>query len=575
METKYTNERNVQIVLSLLKAHGIKKVIASPGGTNMTIVASMQQDPFFEIYSVVDERSAAYMACGLAAETGEVIVLSCTQATASRNYLPGLTEAFYRKLPILAITSGRSLSKVGHHMDQVIDRSVIPNDVAKLSVTIPTIKDKEDEWDCTIKANKAILELTRQGFGPVHINLPTTYSRDFSVKELPPVRIIKRINEGQEFPKLPQGNIGIFVGSHLRWSQELTNVVENFCSRNNAIVLCDHTSNYKGEYSVLFSLIEAQNQSVFKKDDLDILIHIGEVSGSGYYNAREVWRVSEDGEIRDTFQKLTYVFEMREESFFSHYIQESKSTTNHLHSTMKDKYNELYNKIPELPFSNIWVAKKMAKLLPENSALHLAIRNSLRAWNFFEIPDSVLGYSNVGGFGIDGCVSSLIGSSLANHNKIHFGIFGDLAFFYDLNSLGIRYVNNNLRILLINNAGGQEFRNHNSMGSIFGDEADKYIAAGGHFGNKSNHLIKHYAEDLGFEYITASNKKDFENVYDRFLTQEITEKPILFEVFTCSNEEIDALKKISSLTITGKIVESARGIVKGKAFNMAKNLIKK
>lgn len=575
METKYTNERNVQIVLSLLKAHGIKKVIASPGGTNMTIVASMQQDPFFEIYSVVDERSAAYMACGLAAETGEVIVLSCTQATASRNYLPGLTEAFYRKLPILAITSGRSLSKVGHHMDQVIDRSVIPNDVAKLSVTIPTIKDKEDEWDCTIKANKAILELTRQGFGPVHINLPTTYSRDFSVKELPPVRIIKRINEGQEFPKLPQGNIGIFVGSHLRWSQELTNVVENFCSRNNAIVLCDHTSNYKGEYSVLFSLIEAQNQSVFKKDDLDILIHIGEVSGSGYYNAREVWRVSEDGEIRDTFQKLTYVFEMREESFFSHYIQASKSTTNHLHSTMKDKYNELYNKIPELPFSNIWVAKKMAKLLPENSALHLAIRNSLRAWNFFEIPDSVLGYSNVGGFGIDGCVSSLIGSSLADHNKIHFGIFGDLAFFYDLNSLGIRYINNNLRILLINNAGGQEFRNHNSMGSIFGDEADKYIAAGGHFGNKSNHLIKHYAEDLGFEYITASNKEDFENVYESFLTQEITAKPILFEVFTCSNEEIDALKKISSLTMSGKIVESARGIVKGKAFNMAKKLIKK
>ena len=102
MENKYyTKERNVQIVLSLLKAHGIRKVIASPGSTNIAVVGSMEHDPFFEIYSCVDERSAAYMACGLSAESGEPVVLSCTGATASRNYYPGLTEAYYRKLPIL------------------------------------------------------------------------------------------------------------------------------------------------------------------------------------------------------------------------------------------------------------------------------------------------------------------------------------------------------------------------------------------------------------------------------------------------------------------------------------------
>lgn len=84
MDKYYTSERNVQIVLALLKAHGIRKVIASPGTTNITLVASMQQDPFFEMYSSVDERSAAYMACGLAAESGEPVVLSCTGATASR-----------------------------------------------------------------------------------------------------------------------------------------------------------------------------------------------------------------------------------------------------------------------------------------------------------------------------------------------------------------------------------------------------------------------------------------------------------------------------------------------------------
>ena len=100
----YTSERNVQIVISLLKAHGIHRVIASPGTTNMTFVVSVENDPWFQVWSSVDERSAAYLACGMAAETGEPVVISCTGATASRNYMPGLTEAYYRKLPVLAIT---------------------------------------------------------------------------------------------------------------------------------------------------------------------------------------------------------------------------------------------------------------------------------------------------------------------------------------------------------------------------------------------------------------------------------------------------------------------------------------
>ena len=80
----YTAERNAQIVISLLKAHGIKRVIASPGATNVAFVASIQQDPFFEIYSCVDERSAAYMACGLAAETIRSCGLLCARGRWSR-----------------------------------------------------------------------------------------------------------------------------------------------------------------------------------------------------------------------------------------------------------------------------------------------------------------------------------------------------------------------------------------------------------------------------------------------------------------------------------------------------------
>lgn len=101
MNTNYTSEKHVQILIALLKEHKIRYVIVSPGTTNLNFVASIQSDPFFTLYSSVDERSAAYMACGLAAETGEPVALSCTGATASRNYLPGLTEAYYRQLPVI------------------------------------------------------------------------------------------------------------------------------------------------------------------------------------------------------------------------------------------------------------------------------------------------------------------------------------------------------------------------------------------------------------------------------------------------------------------------------------------
>ena len=113
----YTNERNAQIVIALLKAHGIRKIIASPGTTNICLVSSMQRDSYFEMYSAPEERSAGYMACGLAAESGEPVVITCTGATASRNYLPAMTEAFYRKLSVLVITCSRRNYRIYRPID--------------------------------------------------------------------------------------------------------------------------------------------------------------------------------------------------------------------------------------------------------------------------------------------------------------------------------------------------------------------------------------------------------------------------------------------------------------------------
>lgn len=580
MDTFYTAERNTQILIALMKAHGVRKIIASPGTTNISLVASLQHDPFFEIYSSVDERSAAYLACGLAAESGEPVALSCTGATASRNYVPGLTEAFYRKLPVLAVTSTQHTGRVGQMVAQVIDRSVQMKDLVKLSVQLPTVHDADDEWACEVSVNKALLELRRRGGGPVHINLTTKYSRDFSVKELPPARVINRICHKDVLPELKRGRVGIFVGAHIKWDGELLKVVDDFCEAYDGVVFCDHTSNYRGKFRVFPALMCSQAKCSTPARKFDVLIHIGEISGSYMeFAAGQVWRVSPDGEVCDVFKKLRYVFEMEEKEFFMRYA--ANAPKDYAQPTfIKEWHDECVKvsaKIPELPFSNIWIAQLTAAKLPEGCALHLGILNSLRSWNFFETPDTIAGYSNTGGFGIDGGVSSLIGASLANREKLYFGIIGDLAFFYDMNVIGNRHVGNNVRIMLINNGRGTEFRNYNHPAERFGNNADAYMAAAGHFGNKSHLLVKHYAEDLGYEYMSASKKEEYMAHMERFITPQITDRPMLFEVFTDSADESKALEIMNHLETSpeGAAKDMARKILGPSGVQTLKKILKK
>lgn len=587
----YTTEKNIQAVISLMKAHGVRKVIVSPGATNVTFVGSLQLDSWFELYSSVDERSAAYIACGLAAETGEPVALSCTGATASRNYIPGLTEAFYRKLPVLAITSTQYPGRVGSYTAQVIDRSQQLNDMVVYSAQAMIPHTPEEEWSLNVELNKAFIALRKNGGGPVHINLMTNYSKDFSVRELPQLRVIKHVGYHDVLPVLKKGCIGIKVGAHIAWDDELTKAVDRFCELYEAVVFCEHVSNYKGRYRISPALVALQEQYKAPCLNIDTEIHIGYVEGVGIrIHAEKVWRVNPDGEIRDKTHKTSHVFQMEEVDFFKAYIDLAektaasntdnlitKATKQTFLELCKEECNRVASKIPELPFSNAWIAQRTSMKLPEGSVLHLGILNTMRTWNFFDIPDSVLCYANTGGFGIDGDVSSLLGASLAHPNKLYFGVVGDLAFFYDMNVLGNRYFGKNIRLMLINNGRGTEFRNYQHPAARFEEDADPYMAAAGHFGKQSRKLVKHYAEDLGFEYLTADSKETYLKNVDRFLSPEITERPMLFEVFTDSKNESDVLKILYNIETStkGTAKKLVKDVLGEKGTAVLKGLLKK
>ncbi len=561
MEHYYTNERNHQILIALLKAHKIRYVVASPGTTNSVFVGSIQNDPYFIIYSSVDERSAAYIACGIAHESGEPVILSCTGATAARNYMSGATEAYYSKLPILILTSSQDNNRIGHLYAQVTDRTTPPKDVCRLSLTMPNVYTKDDEWECEINGNKAILELKRHGGGPVHLNLITTYSYNeetaLTCRELPPTRMIQRICYGDKIPDIPKGNVAIFIGSHQIFSDAQIGSIEHFCEANNGVVLCDHTSNYYGKYRIPFAIVINQsplNKANIPAYDVDVLVHIGEVSAEEgamrMIHSKETWRVSPDGEIRDPFRNMSFVFEMSEQSFFGMYSDNTKQINTTYYEKCKAEYEKIIDQRPEqlyrMPFSNVWVASQIAPEIPSGSTVVLSILNTIRTWNYSDFKNDVNVFCPTGGFGIDGATSMMLGTSLVSEDHLSYCITGDLAFFYDLNVIGNRHIHNNIRILLINNGCGFEFKKSYAMAHrLLGEEVDPFVAASNHFGRKSTTLVKHYSEDLGFEYLTAFDKSSFSDVKKKFLSLD-SDKPILLEVFVKNEDEDSALDVIQN-----------------------------
>ena len=557
MSHYYTDEVNTLILIALLKAHGIKKVIASPGTTNISFVGSIQFDSYFEIYSAVDERAAAFMACGLAEESNEPVVLTCTGATASRNYIPGLTEAYYRHLPVLAVTSTQHGGRIGNYVAQVIDRTEQFPDMVKKSYQIPTVHCEEDKQYTVTAINDAILELCHGEAGPVHINLFTTYSNNFVTKELPNYRVVHRIIN-QDFPEIPKGTIGIFVGAHEKFTVEETAAIDGFCKTNNAVVICDQISNYRGQYRFLANFANSQERDLGTKK-FDLIIYIGYVHGAYLnFDGKETWRVNRDGVVRDPYRNLTYVFEIEERDFFEHYINGSENNT--IMEVCNDTVRKLEKKIPELPFSNMWIAKETAQYIPGDSVLHLSILNTLRIWNYFETPNSVLCYSNSGGYGIDGCVSSFIGSAIVNKSIEHFMVVGDLSFFYDLNTL-FNEIPPNVHFMLINNGVGTEFKNYNHRAAYFGADADKFMAAKGHNGFKNLDVVRNLCHNLKIQYLSAANKEEFVAYKDTWLAK--SSAPVLMEVFTTDKDESNALKLMNSIerntSVKSKIKRSAVG----------------
>lgn len=538
MNNKKNKYNTLHYLIALLEAYGIKDVVASPGTQNARFNSIVQENVNFRCFSVVDERSAGYVATGIAHETEKPVVITCTGATASRNYLSAMTEAYYRKIPIIAITFYACTTNSCSLSPHYIDRSVTQNDVKYISIDLPMINTPVDAQNCILMLNTALSAAVYKKQS-VHINCPANNDFKTDFNTFPNIWKTEYYKEDFDYLKdcFKEKKVAVFIGSHDKFSKKEENSISDFAKSWDIPVFCDHISNYHGANKILVS--QAVNMVRLKKEYPNLIIDIGNVSGE--YNCEllfrnaTIWRVSADGLLKcRSGRPVIKTFFCLENVFFERLIN-SEIVKNGYYSVLKAKVEKI--KIPELPLCYALVCKNLANYMPKNCSLHLSILNSLRNMNFFNLDPTIDVNCNVGGFGIDGPVSTLIGQSLGNPNKKHFGLIGDLAFFYDMNILGNRNIKNNVRILVLNNNRGVEFRLNPAIENYFADKTDILIASGGHNTNG----VKCWAEACNFSYIYADNKKDFVEQINEFCNGEF-DKPVLFEVITNVKDEQDGLK---------------------------------
>ena len=547
----YSDKKSILQLVALLKAHGVRKMVLCPGSRNAAIVHTLANIEDFTCYSITDERSAGFFAIGLSLQEGGPTAVCCTSGSALLNLHPAVAEAFYQQIPLIVISADRPAAWIGQMDGQTLPQPNVFGPLVKISVNLPEIQNEEDEWYCNRLINEAILETTHHGKGPVHINVPISEPiYRFTAKELPDVRMITRyqglniydrdykelINKLNGFNKrmVVAGQMSLIYQFDKKYIKPLS---------KNFVWLTEHLSNQIVPTEPIKNFdvaISAMDENRQKQMVPDLLItyggHIVSKQLKKYlrnHPPKEHWHISQDGKVVDLFGCLTTVIEMDPFEFLEKIalLLDNKPTN---YPLMWENWCKIIPE-PSLPYSQISVTGDLVKALPTPCALHLANSSTVRYAQLFPLSPDVEVCCNRGVNGIEGSLSAAIGYATAS-DKLNFVIIGDLSFFYDMNALWCTHFNNNLRILLLNNEGGEIFHTLPGMDKS-GGTSRKFITA------EHQTSAKGWAEERGFFYQRVTDAEEWEDALATFASAEENPKPMLLEVMTDKTEDTTLLRE--------------------------------
>ena len=546
----YTDKKSILQLAALLKAHGIRKIVLCPGSRNIPIVQTLANIPDFTCYPMTDERSAGFFALGLALHGGTPAAVCCTSGTALLNLHPAVAEAFYQQVPLVVISADRPAAWIGQMDGQTLPQPGVFGSLVKKSVDLPEVDSEESEWYCNRLINEALLELNHHGKGPVHINVPI--SEPFfklPVTELPEVRVITRYQGLSVYDKDYQplidrlnryqrrmavvGQMNLIylfdkrytkmLYKHFAWfTENISNqTVPGVPIRNIEPLLC--SMNFETQQKMRPELLITYGGHIISKRLKKFLRRHPPV---------EHWHIAPDGEVVDLYGSLTTVIEMDPFEFLEKIAPMMENRT----PEYPRQWEALSKAIPQAQFdySEMSAIGAVIRNLPAPCSLHLANSSVVRYAQLFDIPANVEILSNRGTNGIEGSLSTALGYATAS-DKLNYLFIGDLSFFYDMNALWNSNYGANIRILLLNNEGGEIF--HALPGLELHENARRFVTA--------THCTtaKAWAEDRGFEYLSARNSEELNAAVTVFTQASVTSRPMLLEVFTDKNLDIEMLKE--------------------------------
>ncbi|AJW64028.1 2-succinyl-5-enolpyruvyl-6-hydroxy-3-cyclohexene-1-carboxylate synthase [Elizabethkingia miricola] len=545
---QYSSKRSIQILAHILKQYGINHIVLSPGSRNAPITIHFSEDDF-HCYSIVDERSAAFVAMGMAKSMHKPVAVSCTSGSAATNYYPAIVEAFYQNIPLLILTADRPENYVDIFDGQTIRQKDLFHQHSYGDFQMK--EDQETDADeYNFETVKKAVELCLEKQGPVHINIPLMEPLYEMVTELMPMpEIEKHIQENTyEIPSnvIAEWNtskrILILLGT-LDPSPELNVLLEQLVKNHSAVVLTESTSNQY--HSKFFNHIDRYifdfTEEDFKKYAPDLLITVGQnvvskkvklflrkANPAGHWHVDPYWQP-------DTYFALTEKISSDHEVFFSQLVKKVNLEPQAYYNLWdarrdkKDAKHEEYSQ--QAPFSDFMVFRDLAESIPENYSVHVSNSSAIRYTLLFNFSEKHEVYCNRGTSGIDGCTSTTMGFAMMNDNPAVL-ITGDLSFFYDINGLWNKYIPPYTRIIIVNNGEGNIFRIIPGPGDT--NAIGEYIATS-HKMNASN-LAKHFK----FDYFQIETKDEFHRSLENFFKPSV--QPKILEINTRSEDNADVQK---------------------------------
>lgn len=472
-------KRNVRALVHIAQAKGVKHVVFSPGSRNAPFIIGFANNPHFHCLTVHDERSAAFVAMGIAQATQTPVIVCCTSGSASVNYYPAIAEAFYQQIPLIALTADRPSEWVDQGDGQTIRQHDVFANHIKYSCTL--YKDVNDR-ELQIYNERVINEALNTAMltsGPVHINAPfqeplydTVKDPDDTFKLIEQVHIKPSVQAswtdlGQRWQRARKKIV--LIGQH----REVEGLDELFAKLNEdpgVLILTESTSNIHipnsiGGIDKVINTISPEEKAELKAD---ILLTVDGAVVSKMIKAHfrthqpdQQWHVSQRLPDPDTYQSLTHsvVAEPRD---FLNYLT-SLPITNH--NDFKRSWLELANErenrhdafAEQVEFGDFKVFDHLLSHLPENIALHITSSSPIRYAQLFNTGRYVPHFCNRGAAGIDGSSSTAVGYAIGSGQQVVL-ISGDISFIYDSNAFFHNHVPDDFKAIVINNGGGNIFR---------------------------------------------------------------------------------------------------------------------